>query len=317
MFKIFIIILNWNRAYETIECLKSIQKLKIKDFLLEVVVVDNASKDGMIEIIRKNVRSITGIRGIRGKIIENKENLGFAGGNNVGIKYALENKADFVLILNNDTIVDKNLIIGLLETAKKYPKAGAISPKIYFAKGYEFHKDRYKDQELGKVIWYAGGKVDWKNVYGTNRGVDEVDKGQYEETEETDFATGACMFLNTKALREVGFFDEKYFMYFEDVDLSQRMKKAGWKVFYTPYAYLWHKVARSSSVGGNLNDYYITRNRMLFGLRYAPVRTYLALIRESIKLLATGRKWQRIGILSFYLKNFGKGGYNEESKIQN
>lgn len=153
------------------------------------------------------------------------------------------------------------------------------------------------------------GDIDWANVYGTNHGVDEVDRGQYDKTKETDFATGSCMFLRCKALDDVGLLDEKYFMYFEDADLSQRMEKSGWKILYAPKATLWHKVAQSSAIGGELNDYYITRNRLLFGMRYAPLRTKFALVRESIKLAITGRKWQRVGARDFYLGRFGKGSW--------
>lgn len=308
--RIFVIILNWNRADDTIECLESCSRLENKNFDLKIVLVDNASSDDSFVRIKNEALKILKDK-TKFKIIQNSKNLGFAGGNNVGLRFALDNGAEYVLVLNNDTIVHRNLLLGLIETTENYPTVGAISPKIYFAKGYEFHKERYEKRELGRVIWYAGGKIDWKNVYATNRGVDEVDRGQYDKITKTDFATGACMFLSAKALREVGLFDEKFFMYFEDVDLSCRMRKNGWEVLYSPYGYLWHKVSQSSKVGGSLADYYLTRNRLLFALRYAPKRTKFALLRESIRFLLGGRKWQRLGVLSFYLKNFGKGSYYE------
>jgi hypothetical protein len=306
--KIFIIVLNWNRANDTIECLKSIQGLQTENYELTTVVVDNASTDNSVEEIQK-LKFKSQNNKLKFKIIKNKENLGFAAGNNVGIRYALKNDADFVMVLNNDTEVHKDLVVQLIKVARSYPKAGVFSPKIYFAKGFEFHKTRYKKKDLGKVIWYAGGQIDWNNIYGTNRGVDEVDKGQYDQIIDTDFATGSCMFCRATALKKVGVFDEKYFMYLEDSDLSQRMKKAGWKVLYVPYGYLWHKVAQSSGIGSDLNDYFISRNRMLFGMRYAPLRTKLALMRESLKLLFSGRRWQRIGVRDFYLGRLGKGSW--------
>ena len=206
-------------------------------------------------------------------------------------------------------MVDKNTLNGLLDAAKDDPDAAIISPKIYFAKGFEFHKNRYKKNELGKVIWYAGGIIDWNDIYGNNNGVDEVDNGQFNKTTDTDFATGACMLLNCVAIRKVGMFDEKYFMYFEDVDLSQRMKKHGWKVLFTSQAKLWHKVAQSSGVGSELNDYFITRNRLLFAFRYASIRTKFAIFRESLRLFIKGRKWQKKGVEDFYFSNFGKGSW--------
>lgn len=300
MKKVSIIILHFRNKELTLKCLGSINELKVKNFKLEVIVVNNNPNEDLADL-KKQFSYID--------FLETGNNLGFAGGNNFGIRYALENGADFIMILNNDTIVDKNLLVQLIKVAKDHEDAGVLSPKIYFASGFEFHKERYKKENLGGIIWYAGGDFDWANIYGTNRGVNEVDKGQYDEVRETDFATGACCLLRKEALKEIGIFDERYFMYLEDVDLSQRMKKAGWKVMYAPPAKLWHKVAQSSGIGSELNDYFLTRNRLLFGINYVPLRTKIALLKESVKLLAQGRKWQKIGVKDFYLRRFGKGSF--------
>ncbi len=297
---VFIVILNWNGLKDTLECLESVKQLSVIGYQLSVIVVDNRSTEKNFQELRtQNL-----------KLIENKQNLGYAGGNNIGIKYALENGADYIMILNNDTVLHPDSMIRIIDTIQKDSKIGLASPKIYFTKGFEFHKERYKKEDKGRVIWYAGGKIDWDNVYGSPRGVDEVDKGQYDKVEETDFATGTCMFITRKVLKEVGMFDEKYFMYYEDTDLSVKAKKAGFKVMYVPKAILWHKVARSSAIGSELTDYFTTRNRMLFGIKYASLRTKVALVRESIKLLLIGRKWQKIGIKDFYLGRLEKGSWN-------
>lgn len=301
--KIFLVVLNWNRKKDTLECLESIKKLRVKDYSLRVIIVDNGSTDGSQKEIKKS------IKGIEGKLIENKENLGFARGNNIGIKDALKEGADFVMVLNNDTVLDKDLVVSLLLTTDKHKDAGIISPKIYFAKGFEFHKDRYTRRDLGKVIWYAGGHIDWDNVLGSNKGVDEVDIGQHNSVSDTDFATGACMFIRRETLEKVGLFDEKYFMYLEDADLSIKAEKSGWRVLYEPSGILWHKVAQSSGIGSGLNDYYLTRNKLLFGMRYAPLRAKFALVRESARLFLSGRKWQKQGVLDFYLNRFKKGSF--------
>lgn len=306
MTKVSIVILNWNRADDTIDCLRSVNKLKIKDFELEVVIVDNGSDD--ISKLKSQISKLQ-LRSQNLKIIENKKNLGFAEGNNTGIRYALKNGADYVLVLNNDTLVDRNLVVEFLKISQSDPTVGAINPKIYFAPGFEFHKDRYDKRVLGKVIWSAGGSVDWKNVYGQNRGVDEVDSGKYDKSSEIDYAVGTCLFLRAEALRKTGIFDKGYYLYYEDTDLSQRLRSDGWKVIYVPEAIIWHKVAQSSGIGSGLNDYYTTRNRMLFGMKYASLHTKFALLRESVKLLLTGRKWQKAGIKDYYLGKFGKGSY--------
>lgn len=233
--------MNWNRADDTIECLKSCFDLRIKNYELRITVVDNGSTDNSASNIERFVNRKSHI-----VILKNSKNLGFAEGNNVGIKYALKNGADYVVVLNNDTRVDPTMLIRIIKVARKYPDFGAASPKIFFEKGFEFHKERYKSEDLGKVIWYAGGEIDWDNVYGKTLGVDEVDKGQFGESQETAFATGTCMFLSRKALEKVGLFDERYFMYYEDTDLSMRIKRGGFKVLYVPDAIIWHKVAQSS-----------------------------------------------------------------------
>lgn len=301
--KVFIVILNWNRKDDTLATVKNIEGLVVRGYELVTVVVDNGSTDGSRKVL-------TGYKISTGKYkyIQNSKNLGFAEGNNVGMRYCLIRGANYVMLLNDDTIVDKNLIIDLLGVFKKYPDAGILAPKIYFAKGYEFRK-RYKAGELGRVIWYAGGDIDWNNVYGSNHGVDSVDTGQFDKVVDTDFATGCCMFVRKEVLKKVGLFDKRYFAYLEDADLSQKAKKAGYRILYAPPAKLWHKVSQSSGIGSDLNDYFITRNRMIFGLSYASLRPKLALIRESLKLLVKGRKWQKIAIRDFYLGRFEKGSW--------
>lgn len=302
--KIAIVILNWNGKENSLYCLKSIEKLQMSNVKCQIYVVDNGSSDGSVEALRR-----TKIPKLEFQLIENKKNLGYSGGNNVGIKRALKGGAEYVVILNNDTILDKNLIAGLLKTFEDHQNAGIVSPKIYFAKGFEFHKDRYKKNELGKVVWYAGGEIDWDNVLASHRGVDEVDRGQYDKVTKTDYASGACMMVDSKVFKKIGIFDDDYFLYWEDADLSTRAKGAGFKVLYTPEAHLWHKNAGSSRVGGHLHDYYLTRNRLLFGRKFANLQARFALVRESLKFIIAGRPWQRRAVLDYYFGNLRRGSF--------
>lgn len=303
MNKVFISIINYNNKKDTLDCLESIRQLNREKIDLNVIVVDNASKE---EFKLDN----NFFKDIPLKIFFNEKNLGFSGGHNLAVSYALSNNADCVVILNNDTIIDKNLIPGMLSAFTKDSSIGVVSPKIYFAKGFEFHKDRYQKEDLGRVLWYAGGEMDWANLIGKHKGVDEVDNGQYEKEEQIDFASGCCMMITREVFERVGKFDERYFLYYEDNDFSQRVKRAGYKIMYQPKALLWHKNAGSAGgSGSSLQDYYITRNRLLFGLRYASAKTKLALLKESIRLLTAGRYWQKRGVLDFYLRRFGKGSY--------
>ena len=303
MRNVFVSIINFNGRKNTFACLDSIKKLNTSNFKLNVIVINNGSEE-KLNLPQDYLRNIPL------KILTEEKNLGFTGGHNTGIKYALSMNADYVLVLNNDVAVSPNLIIELLKVLEKNKEYAIASPKIYFAPEFEFHKDSYKKEDRGRVFWYAGGIIDWRNVLARHRGVDEVDRGQYQEVAETDFVTGACFLVKREVLEKVGSFDDRYFLYYEDNDLSQRIRIAGYKVIYAPNAVLWHRNAQAAGgSGSSLQDYYISRNRLLFGLRYASLRSKAALIKESIELLAVGRQWQKKGIRDFYLGRFGRGSY--------
>ena len=302
MKKVFAVAINYNKSDVTHEWLASMKKVKTPGFTLDIVIVDNASVEPFTLTKNEQAENI--------HVICSKENTGFTGGNNIGMQYALGHSADYILIINNDTFADPDLVNNLLKQLDSDKKIGLTTPKIYFAKGHEFHKDRYKSTELGKVFWYAGGFIDWANIKSVHRGVDEVDHGQYDKEEQVDFASGCCMLLKREVLERVGLFDDRGFMYYEDAILCQAIQKAGYTLWYVPSAVLWHLNAASSGGSGNqLQDYFLTRNQMLFGMMYAPMRSKVALIRQSIRYLMNGRPMQKKGIKDFYLGKFGKGTY--------
>lgn len=301
MKKIFAVTINFNNEKITMDWLRSMEKIEHQGFDFELVIIDNASikKFTAPKNARKNVH-----------VIESQENTGFSGGNNIGIKYALEHGADYVLIINNDTIADPHLVKNLLEVLESDDKIGITTPKIYFEKGREFHKDWYTKNDLGKVIWFAGGHIDWDNIKSVHRGVNEVDHGQFDNCEKTDFASGCCILIKKEVFQKVGLFDDRCFMYFEDAIFCESAKKSGYELWYVPSAKLWHLNAASSGGSGNdLQDYFITRNQMLFGFLFAPLRSKIALILQSARFLFNGRTMQKKGILDFYLRRFGKGTY--------
>jgi len=298
---VVISIINFNGQKNTDECLDSLELLKLPEIQLSVVIIDNASSEKY-----ENKKTY---KNFNFHLIQNGQNIGFGRGHNLGISYANSLKADFIIFLNNDTTVDPRLVEQLLNTFKNNKKIGIVGPKIYFSKGSEYHKERYKKEDLGKVIWYAGGLMDWKNVIGKHRGVDEVDNGVYNSIEQTDFVSGCCMIISLDVFKKIGGFDDKYFLYYEDSDLNQKIKKAGYEIIYNPHAVVWHKNAGSTGSGSELQDYYISRNRLLFGVNYAPLRSKAALVKESIEIYKNGRKWQKIGIRDFYLFRFGKGSF--------
>jgi hypothetical protein len=304
MKRVAIVVLNYNGEDLLTQFFQSIQ-----DFLdqqTDLILVDNDSLDDSVEII-KNFQSSNS--NLQIKLIRNKKNLGFSGGNNQGISYALKQDYDYIMLLNNDVLVKNKFWQPMIDYLEDNKNVGLISPKIYFATGYETHKSKYQQDELGQVIWYAGGKIDWDNIIASHLGVDKVDNGQFDRAQATDFATGCCLMAPTKVWQETGLLDDRYYLYYEDSDYSQQVKQAGYQVHFVPKAVIWHLNAGSSACGGELQDYYITRNRLLFGRKWAKLRTKLALFRESIRTLFTGRKWQKIGVKDFYLNNLNRGSW--------
>lgn len=294
--KVSIIILNYNGLENTLDCLNSLKKCQTQGNQVDFIVIDNNSSDGSKEVL-----------GTLGNIhlIPNPQNLGYTGGNNIGIRYALKKQPDLILILNNDTLADKNLLVNLINAARN---ADIISPKIYFAPNFEFHKDRYKKNDLGKVIWYAGGKIDWSNVIGRHAGVDEVDKNQHDTRSPVDFATGACMLVKRQVFEKIGLFDEKYFLYLEDMDFCVRAQKAHFKIIFEPKAILWHKNAISAGgSGSHLQDYFITRNRLLFAVKFAKLKTKIAVFKQVLTQVSDPVK--RKALIDFLTCRFQQGSY--------
>lgn len=277
--KVAVIILNYKVKDELLKCLKSVQDSSFKD--IEILVVDNNSGDGLVLELEK-------FKDIR--FIQNKGNLGYTGGNNIGIQVALELGVDYILVLNPDTIIDKNCIKNLVKGIET-SGAGVVGPKIYFAGS--------------KRIWHAGGVIDMLNVIGGHRGVDQEDEGQFDERKEVDFISGAAFFAKRKVFEKIGLFDNRYFLYYEDADFCYRSKMAGFKVFYIPDAIIFHENASSTGLGSPLQDYYQTRNRMLFASKFLPLRTRFALFREALRNLRNPVR--RLALFDFLIGNFGKG----------
>jgi hypothetical protein len=298
--KVAIIIPSWNSARDLPALLQSLKKQDKTLARIEVVLVDNHSSDNSVAVAKKFYPRVV--------VIQNPQNLGIAEGNNIGLSHAFKTGNDYAIVLNADTTVDPHLVSNLLQAATRHPNC-ILSPKIYFAPGKEYYPERYLPSERGKVIWYAGGVIDWRNVYGLNRGVDEVDHGHYDREQETNLATGCCMLIPKDIFEKIGGFNPKYYLYYEDTEYSIKVKKIGGQVWYIPKAVLWHINAGSSGVGSGLQDYYITRNRLYFGIKYAAFRIKIALIRESVHLLFIGRTWQKRAVLDFYLGRQGMGSY--------
>lgn len=278
--KVTVVILNYKLKEDTLKCLASVKNSNYQNF--DLIVLDNGSDDGLESEISKD-KNLT--------FIQNGQNLGFTG-NNIGIKKALAEGAEYVFILNPDTIIEAETISNLVEGLEEY-QAGIACPKIYF------------DQP--RKIWFAGGKLDQLNVLGSNIGVNEVDHGQYDQDREIEIGTGAALFVKKEVFEKIGILDERFFLYYEDTDFCYRAKQAGFKIMYLPKAIVYHENAKSTGLGSSLQDYFITRNRMLFAKKFLPLRTQFALLREAIRNFANPIR--RSALIDFLLGRFGKGSF--------
>ncbi|HPJ16977.1 MAG TPA: glycosyltransferase family 2 protein [Candidatus Woesebacteria bacterium] len=300
-----IIILNWKQPKLTVETIDSVLKIKNRFFEYQIYLVDNGSPDDSLKIFNKKYSTNPKIT-----ILEFSHNLGFAGGNSQAANL-IQDKHDLILFLNNDVIVNPNFLDILVNYLLENKQISAVSPKIFFAPGHEYHQDRYQKKDLGKVIWSAGGTIDWNNIYGSNYGIDQVDHGQFDrEIINRDYISGCCLLIKSEVIKKIGSFDPLYFTYYEDADLCQRLLKNNFSFSYCPNSVIWHINSGSSSPGSPSHDYFLTRNRLLFGFRYANLKTKFALFRHSIQiLLFSPSSWQKKGIIDYYFGNLNRGSW--------
>lgn len=230
------ILINYNGLEDTIESIISLQKQSYK---IDIIVVDNYSRLNEGEAIQRKFSNV--------QVICTSENVGFSGGNNLAIDYAIKKNYDYILLINNDTIADKNLVKELM---KQIDENCVCVPMMYYA-------------TEPNVIWYAGGKINKHMGTAYHVGMNEIDNGKFDVIRECDFATGCGMLLPTKVIRKVGMLKEDFFMYCEDLDYSIRLSEKDVKIKFIPNAKLWHKVSKST--GGDesaFSIYYMTRNRL-------------------------------------------------------
>jgi GT2 family glycosyltransferase len=236
---VFSIILNTNRREDTLECLASLGQNKYKNH--QVIVLDNQSTDGSVQAIRANFPEV--------QIIGLSENLGYAGNNNVGIKAALEQGADWVWVLNEDTVIDKDCLAQLIDVGRSDTNIGIVGPMVY-------HHDE------PNIIQSGGGKMSryWQ---GYHIATNEMDNGQLTEPHEVDWIVGCAILLRRAVIEEVGMLDARFFYFWEETEWCLRAGKAGWRIVHVPQAKLWHKgVQRNYSPKPSVT-YYSTRNHLL------------------------------------------------------
>ncbi|MBR3511504.1 MAG: glycosyltransferase family 2 protein [Clostridia bacterium] len=262
--KIAIVLVNYNGIQDTKECIESILKSSYNNY--KIIVVENNSQD------KEHIDSLSAVFP-NIYIIKSKENLGFSGGNNLAINYSLTNNFDYILLLNNDTIVDPNMISYLIENANENQ---ITVPKML----YYYEKD---------LIWYAGGKI--SKFTGNAKHFKMNSKNTTEVKSCTcTFATGCCMMINSNIFKKVGLLNEKFFMYCEDTEFCLRLLEKEISIRYIPKAILWHKVSRSTG-GSNsfFSTYYITRNRLYYikmhNKFFSPLAIHFTFLSRYVRVI--------------------------------
>lgn len=245
-----IITVNYNGLADTCSLLDAITPC---DHSTEVIVVDNASRNGEANTIEKRYPTV--------RVVKSEENLGFAGGNNLGINVA---QGRYLFLVNNDTVFNPKELKWLIESLDHSPKTAIVCPKIRF-----FHGER--------MIQFAG-YTPLSKITLRNKGIGyaETDNGQYDEAHATPYAHGAAMLVRREAIDDVGMMPECYFLYYEELDWSVMMRRKGYDIWYDPRCTIFHKESQSTGVDSPLKTYYLCRNRLLFAKRNVSYPTLVA-----------------------------------------
>lgn len=264
------VVLNWNGWRDTERCLASLQESDYEN--LQVIVVDNGSSDNSVDKIRTNFPDLC--------IIASEANLGFGGGNNLGITKALSEGSEYVWLLNNDTLVYPNTLTELVRLAARSPRAGAIGSVL-------LHMNDPK-----KVQAWGGG---WVNLLTGATGHFVTDVVQ----DKIDYLTAASILLRVSALEAVGLFDEDFFMYWEDADLSFRLRNAGWILLVAKNALVLHKETGSSVRGSAQLDYYYHRSANTFMRKHSPVPLFPQFLSTGWRVMRrlARAEWDRVAAI--------------------
>ncbi len=238
----YIVILNWNGKRDTLECLRSLRSVRFSKF--QTIVVDNGSIDDSVAVIRTEHPEVF--------LIENGENKGFAGGNNPGIAWALSQGAEWVLLLNNDTIVDPDFLHGFMAAARECPRAKILGAKIY----------RYDERDR---IDHLGGLWNLEKAEFDSLGNGEKEDGiSFETMRPVDYVCGAALLMHRTVPEAIGFLEPRFFLFWEETDFCTRAKRLGFEVWTAPQAKIWHKVSSSFTGGKPQMHYFWWRGRLLW-----------------------------------------------------
>lgn len=283
--EVAIIIVNWNTGQRTVECLKQLAQQTHQR--LTIFVVDNGSDDQSVELIKREAPAAY--------VIALPHNLGFAAGVNRALVYALSRNVEYILLLNNDTIIPPNLIECLVARMEQEPHIGIATPKIYKTGHY-------------KQLWGIGGRM--RYAWLTVESMGQTDRGQFDRYE-FDFVFGAVMFVRRTVFETIGDLDERYFMYYEDIDFCLRARAAGFRIAVFPDIQVMHEGGVSTRTYDYLREYYHIRSRLIFFRRWLSKQRLLWFgLREVLYIQGVVRRNIVAGQfqhIAWYAKGFIQG----------
>ena len=258
--KVNVVILNWNRKKVLLESLKAVTELEYP--LYEIIVVDNASTDGSVEAVKKQFPDVI--------VIENDKNYGAIGGKNIGLRKAMEEPVEYIYMVDNDIVGAKDSLSRLVEVAESDPTVGMVGAMMY-------------DMSKPDIILSAGGTIDYTENVSRGRGDAQKDVGQFSKTEPVDYLWGGALLARKSVLETVGLFDPGYVGYwFEDTDLSVRVRNSGSKILFCPFAKVWHKPHATVEQFSFRKKYLATRNAIRFMKKHAPFHGWVKYLFYAI-----------------------------------
>lgn len=258
-----IILVNFNGADDTIDCIKSLSKMR--DIEYEVVVVDNCSSNDSIDKLKQSQERY------RFTLLQTKCNNGFSSGNNIGIEYA--KNADYYLLLNNDTVVKPDFLKKMIDEFQKNPQCGATISKILY----------YSQPD---TIWYAGGSFNQRTARSKHYHYNKKDNIKDTLPQKVTFASGCCLCVSKKVIETIGFLNEDFFLYEEDTEFCYRITEAGFDIVYVPDSVIYHKVSASTGQGSPMSQYYSVRNKYyLIKMHFKGINKVIAYLYCTMQFL--------------------------------
>jgi GT2 family glycosyltransferase len=267
------VVVNWRLKDETAQCLESLAEL---DLGCRTIVIDNGSNDGSSAYLAR--------RFPQADLVTLASNVGFGAACNLAIGRALQDPScEYVFLLNNDSVVDPRALSELVGAAMAHPQAGILGAKVYY-------------WDVPQVLWYAGARRRWGVLAAAVQGRDQVDRGQFDTMREVDYVFGTAMLIRRSVFERIGLFDERFFLYLEDLDFCLRAQRAGFSLLFVPGAHVWHKVSASTAHNKGMRSYHKAKSTLHFLIKHTalasslPVCVFwiLVCVRTILVDLATG-----------------------------